>query len=85
MICLFGSAAQTCHSGAGIAGLVLAITIGKYDPSIPIDLYEAHDCIDTDGVGITVWQQVNEVMIELGLFDDLKRIFTPNDGDDRGA
>jgi salicylate hydroxylase len=62
--------------GAGIGGLVLAITIGKYDPSIPIDLYEARDSIDTAGVGITVWRQTHEVMIELGLFDDFKQIFT---------
>ncbi|KAH0831257.1 hypothetical protein J3R83DRAFT_13890 [Lanmaoa asiatica] len=62
--------------GAGIGGLVLAITIGKYDPSIPIDLYEAHDSIDTAGVGITVLKQTHEVMIELGLLDEFKQIFT---------
>ncbi|KAF8558599.1 FAD/NAD(P)-binding domain-containing protein [Imleria badia] len=62
--------------GAGIGGLVLAITIGKYDPSIPIDLYEAHDSIDTDGVGISIWQKTHEVLMELGLFDDFKQIFT---------
>ncbi|KAF8128574.1 hypothetical protein EV363DRAFT_1451570 [Boletus edulis] len=62
--------------GAGIGGLVLAITIGKYDPSIPIDLYEAHDSIDTAGVGITVWKKTHDVMINLGLFDEFKQIFT---------
>ncbi|KAH0831274.1 hypothetical protein J3R83DRAFT_13909 [Lanmaoa asiatica] len=62
--------------GAGIGGLVLAITIGKYDPSIPIDLYEAHDSIDTAGLGITVWKQTHEVMVELGLLDEFKQIFT---------
>ncbi|KAI9567711.1 hypothetical protein HD554DRAFT_937014 [Boletus coccyginus] len=62
--------------GAGIGGLVLANTIGKYDPSIPIDLYEGHDSIDTAGVGITLWRQTHEVMIELGLFDDFKQILT---------
>ena len=67
---------QIPRSGAGIGGLVLAITIGKYDPSIPIDLYEARDSIDTAGVGITVWRQTHEVMIELGLLDDFKQIFT---------
>ena len=67
---------QMPRSGAGIGGLVLAITIAKYDPSIPIDLYEAHDSIDTAGVGITVWRQTHEVLIELGLFDDFKQIFT---------
>ncbi|KAF8424451.1 FAD/NAD(P)-binding domain-containing protein [Boletus edulis BED1] len=62
--------------GAGIGGLVLAITIGKYDPSIPIDLYEAHDSIDTAGVGITVWPKTHDVMINLGLFDEFEQIFT---------
>ena len=76
---------QISRSGAGIGGLVLAITIGKYDPSIPIDLYEAHDSIDTAGVGITVWRQTHEVLIELGLFDDFKQIFTQNPESTRGG
>ncbi|KAF8133281.1 hypothetical protein EV363DRAFT_1448766 [Boletus edulis] len=62
--------------GAGIGGLVLAITIGKYDPSIPIDLYEAHDSIDTAGVGITIWKKTHDVMINLGLFNEFEQIFT---------
>ncbi|KAG8216148.1 hypothetical protein J3R82DRAFT_8154 [Butyriboletus roseoflavus] len=70
--------------GAGIAGLVLAITIGRYDPSIAIDLYEAHDSIDTTGVGITVWRQVHEVMIELGLFDEFKQIISHDSDSTRG-
>ena len=74
----FAPVTQISRSGAGIGGLVLAITIGKYDPSIPIDLYEAHDSLDTAGVGITVWRQTHEVMIELGLFDDFKQIFSQN-------
>lgn len=63
-------------SGAGIGGLVLAITIGKYDSSIPIDLYEAHDSIDTPGVGISMWKKTHEVLIDLGLYDEFKEIFT---------
>jgi salicylate hydroxylase len=72
----FAPITQLPRSGAGIGGLVLAITIGKYDPSIPIDLYEAHDSIDTAGVGITISQKTYEVLIELGLLDDFKQIFT---------
>lgn len=72
----FEPVAETPRSGAGIAGLVLAITIGKYDPSIPIDLYEAHDSIDSAGVGIVIWKQAHEVIIELGLFDEFKQIFS---------
>ncbi|KAF8558629.1 FAD/NAD(P)-binding domain-containing protein [Imleria badia] len=70
--------------GAGIGGLVLAITIGKYDPSIPIDLYEAYDSIDTAGVGITVWKKTHEVLIDLGLFDEFKQIFTYDPERSRG-
>ncbi|KAG9308291.1 hypothetical protein JVU11DRAFT_12054 [Chiua virens] len=62
--------------GGGIGGLFLAITIGKYDPSIPIDLYEAHDSIETAGVGITLWWQTKEVLRELGLLHEFEQIFT---------
>ncbi|KAF8558565.1 FAD/NAD(P)-binding domain-containing protein [Imleria badia] len=62
--------------GAGIGGLVLAITIGKYDPSMPVDLYEGRDSIDTGGVGIIIAKKTHEVLIELGLFDEFKQIST---------
>ncbi|KAF9238919.1 hypothetical protein BU15DRAFT_74878 [Melanogaster broomeanus] len=62
--------------GGGIGGLVLAITIGKYNPFIPIDLYEAHDSIPTVGAGIAIWRRTNEVVSELGLLEDLKAAFT---------
>ncbi|KIJ63596.1 hypothetical protein HYDPIDRAFT_92068 [Hydnomerulius pinastri MD-312] len=63
-------------SGGGVGGLILATTIGKYDPSIPIDLYEAHDSITTTGAGITIWRRTHEIMTELGLFNDIKGTFT---------
>ncbi|KAF9230355.1 hypothetical protein BU15DRAFT_69262 [Melanogaster broomeanus] len=62
--------------GGGIGGLILATTIGKYNPSLPIDLYEAHDSIPTVGAGIAIWRRTNEVMSELGLLDDMKAAFT---------
>ncbi|KAH0831273.1 hypothetical protein J3R83DRAFT_13908 [Lanmaoa asiatica] len=71
--------------GAGIAGLVLVITIGKYDPSIPIDLYEAHDSINTAGAGFAAWRQTHGIIIELGLFDEFRQIFTHDpDSNSRG-
>ncbi|KAG8216147.1 hypothetical protein J3R82DRAFT_8153 [Butyriboletus roseoflavus] len=81
---VFEPPTQVPFSGAGIAGLVLAITIGRYNPSIPIDIYEAHDSIDTAGVGITVWRQVHEVMIELGLCDEFKQIISHGPDATRG-
>ncbi|KIJ63563.1 hypothetical protein HYDPIDRAFT_155688, partial [Hydnomerulius pinastri MD-312] len=62
--------------GGGVGGLILATTIGKYDPSIPIDLYEAHDSITTTGAGITIWRRTHEIMTALGLFNDIKGTFT---------
>ncbi|KAF9224870.1 FAD/NAD(P)-binding domain-containing protein [Gyrodon lividus] len=62
--------------GGGVGGLVLANTIGKYDSSVPIDLYEAHDSISTTGAGITLWRRTHKVMTELGILDDVKGIFT---------
>ncbi|KAG1845154.1 hypothetical protein F4604DRAFT_211000 [Suillus subluteus] len=56
--------------GAGIGGLVLAITIGKFARrDIYIDLYEAHDAITTTGAGISVSRRTAEVMVELGLYE----------------
>ena len=84
----FASVTQTAQleprSGAGIGGLALAITIGKYDPSIPIDLYEAHDAIDTAGVGITVPKKTQQVLIALGFFDDFRQILTHDPEQSRG-
>ncbi|KAF8558624.1 FAD/NAD(P)-binding domain-containing protein [Imleria badia] len=82
--CDAGPKFRVAICGAGIGGLVLAITIGKYDPCIPIDLYEAHDSIDSAGVGITVWKQTHDVMVDLGLFDEFKQIFTYDPERSRG-
>jgi salicylate hydroxylase len=58
--------------GAGIGGLVLAITIGKFaGRDIHIDLYEAHDAITTVGAGISVSRRTAEVMVELGLYEKI--------------
>ncbi|KAG1873030.1 hypothetical protein DFJ58DRAFT_722202 [Suillus subalutaceus] len=66
--------------GAGIGGLVLAITIGKFaGHDIHIDLYEAHDAITTSGAGISVPRRTAEVMVELGLSEKI-----PNPSPDYG-
>ncbi|KAG1888349.1 hypothetical protein F4604DRAFT_1092037 [Suillus subluteus] len=66
--------------GAGIGGLVLAITIGKFaGHDIYIDLYEAHDAITTSGAGISVPRRTAEVMVELGLSEKI-----PNPSPDYG-
>ncbi|RPD54127.1 FAD/NAD(P)-binding domain-containing protein [Lentinus tigrinus ALCF2SS1-7] len=60
--------------GGGIAGLSLAVTLGRYaDPSSPIqiDMYEAGPEITTVGAGISVWPRTWVIVRELGLYDEL--------------
>ncbi|KAG2108427.1 uncharacterized protein F5147DRAFT_652796 [Suillus discolor] len=62
-------------SGAGIGGLFLAITIGKFAGcDIYVDLYEAHDAITAAGARITVARRTAEVMVELGLYNKISRV-----------
>ncbi|KAG0704178.1 hypothetical protein DFH29DRAFT_393929 [Suillus ampliporus] len=63
--------------GAGIGGLVLAVTLGKFaGRDIHIDLYEAHDAITTAGAGISVWPRTTQIMEELGLYEEISRVST---------
>ncbi|KAH7928890.1 FAD/NAD(P)-binding domain-containing protein [Leucogyrophana mollusca] len=59
--------------GAGIGGLLLAVTIGKYS-NVPIDLYEAHSEVTTTGAGISIWRRTMVIMQELGLYEDLAKV-----------
>lgn len=62
-------------SGAGIAGLFLAITIGQFaGRDIHIDLYEARDAITTAGAGVGISRRAAEVMVELGLYEKISHI-----------
>ncbi|KAG1736169.1 uncharacterized protein EDB91DRAFT_1329694 [Suillus paluster] len=61
--------------GAGIGGLLLAITIGKFaGHDIQIDLYEAHDAITTAGAGVTVSRRTSKVMEELGIYEKISSV-----------
>ncbi|KAH7915880.1 hypothetical protein BJ138DRAFT_1109221 [Hygrophoropsis aurantiaca] len=60
-------------SGAGIGGLLLAVTIGKFS-DVPIDLYEAHAEITTVGAGVAVWRRTMDIMKELGLYEDVAKV-----------
>ncbi|KAG2126583.1 hypothetical protein DEU56DRAFT_959331 [Suillus clintonianus] len=63
--------------GAGIGGLVLAITIGKFaGRDIHIDLYEAHDTITTAGAGVSLWRRATEIMEELGMYEEMSYVST---------
>lgn len=63
--------------GAGIGGLVLAITIAKFaGHDIHIDLYEAHDAITTAGAGIAISRRTSEVINELGMHEEISCVST---------
>ena len=58
-------------SGAGIGGLTLAVTIGKFCDNVAIDLYEAASAISTIGAGIVMWERTRNIMEQLGLDKEL--------------
>jgi hypothetical protein len=57
----------TLFSGAGIGGLALAITVGKFNPNLVVDLYEAGPEISTVGAGISLWKRAWEIAEYIGL------------------
>ena len=64
-------------SGGGIAGLTLAIALGRYsasDAPIQVDIYEADPEVRTAGAGITVWPRTWSVMRQLGLYEQLQQV-----------
>ncbi|KAI1794422.1 hypothetical protein LXA43DRAFT_1059245 [Ganoderma leucocontextum] len=72
--------------GGGIAGLTLAVALGRYEQSsspIQVDLYESGPEITTVGAGISVWPRTWAVMRALGLYDQLasEAVKTANGGD----
>lgn len=66
------------HSGGGISGLTLAVTIGKYCDNVAIDLYESYPAISTVGAGIAMWERATNVMQRLGLDEELKKVSVPH-------
>lgn len=64
-------------SGAGIGGLFLAVTIGKFaDRDVQIDLYEAHDAITPSGAGVSIWPRTMEIIRELGISEEVSHVST---------
>ena len=62
------------HSGGGIAGLTLAISLHRFaspDSPLQVDIYEGDPEVRTVGAGITVWPRTWGVMRHLDLREDL--------------
>ena len=73
------------RSGAGIAGLVLAITIGKFsNGDVQVDLYEAHDAITTNGAGIMISVRTMKVIEALGLSEEVSHVSSKPPSSSRG-
>lgn len=68
-------------SGGGIAGLSLAVTLGKYS-QIVVDIYESAQEMGTVGAGLVVWKRTWEVMRQIGLDVEMTKrgISHPSDG-----
>ncbi|OJA09152.1 hypothetical protein AZE42_11739 [Rhizopogon vesiculosus] len=63
--------------GASIGGLVLAITIDKFAKrNVKVDLYEARDTLVTAGSGISLGPHPNQIMKELGIYEEVSRVST---------
>ncbi|OAX36554.1 FAD/NAD(P)-binding domain-containing protein [Rhizopogon vinicolor AM-OR11-026] len=61
--------------GAGIGGLVLAVTIGKFaGRDVQVDLYEAHDAITAIGAGIMISRRTSAVLEALGLYEEISHV-----------
>ena len=63
---------HTVHSGGGIAGLTLAITLGNLSGKHVVDIYESSKTYTEIGAGISTSKRIWETLERLGLTEDLK-------------
>ncbi|CDO69443.1 hypothetical protein BN946_scf184817.g3 [Trametes cinnabarina] len=74
--------------GGGIAGLTLAVTLGRYaeDGGTPLEvrMYESGPEITTVGAGISVWPRTWGIMRRLGLYEQLAAQSVQPPGEDGG-
>ena len=61
-------------SGAGLGGLVLALSLQKNCPDVTFNVYEAAHQLGEIGAGIGVWPRVWEILRQLGLEEDMTQI-----------
>lgn len=61
------------HSGAGLAGLTLAVALDAFDKDqkFAIDIYEAAPELSEIGAGIVVWPRTIKMMEQFGVADTL--------------
>ncbi|KAF7793834.1 hypothetical protein EIP86_004955 [Pleurotus ostreatoroseus] len=57
--------------GGGIAGLLLAVGLSKYD-DIQVNVYEAAERFKEVGAGVTIWGRALKILIRMGLDHDMR-------------
>ncbi|KAL6301495.1 FAD/NAD(P)-binding domain-containing protein, partial [Sparassis latifolia] len=60
--------------GAGIGGLVFALSLHRFSKDICVDVYESAAELTEYGAGIGVWDRPWKIMVDLGLERDLESI-----------
>ncbi|GBE85787.1 FAD/NAD(P)-binding domain-containing protein [Sparassis crispa] len=60
--------------GAGIGGLVLALSLHRFSKNVSVDIYEYAAELTEHGAGIAVWERPWKILVDLGLEKDLQTI-----------
>lgn len=70
------------HSGGGVSGLAVAAFLSRR-PDILVRIYEAKPEISDIGAGIAIWKRTWEVLVDLGLDEELlkRNLDPPKDGE----
>ncbi|CCL98471.1 uncharacterized protein FIBRA_00469 [Fibroporia radiculosa] len=71
-------------AGAGIGGLVFALSLQKFCPNIEVNIYEAATRFGEVGAGIAVWPRTWELLQKLELDSDILAVSNTN-GKDRAT
>ncbi|KAI0349381.1 FAD/NAD-P-binding domain-containing protein [Trametes cingulata] len=66
--------------GAGLGGLLLALSMQKNAPDVEVTLYESTSALTEVGAGIGFWPRMWEILADLGLEADLLQITGARDG-----
>ena len=67
------------YRGAGLGGLLLALSLQKYCPELEIVIYESAHELAEIGAGVVMWPRTMEVIRDLGLEEDLRKMVSTCD------
>lgn len=61
------------HSGGGIGGLCLAVSLLKF-PDVQVDIYEAAGRFQEIGAGVMIWSRTWRILSLLGMASEFSKI-----------